>query len=297
MMIMSGAVFPPRIELYQAKMVCWFEKYPNVYALQYQCDDRFRHEEVVEMDRKELAKYRRKVDRYERQMANSSWTDSDGWQHSGGNQPIWTVDEDAETEYDPDDKWDHLYHLMVNSKFAADWWMNEFILHAQDVRHKVTTLDSKLDRDAPIAKGATEHPAGVLQSGINSHAVAQQPKGGGKAAGNERKRPASDAFADRWAREAKALGKGQPADQAGRDRATATAGPRTHSNRKCGGHEICRGFINGVCGDVDANGACGPFTCKAFANLIHACTTCGGTGHDASACSHKAPGAGKKKRR
>ena len=154
-------------------MAFWFDKYPSCYPLQYQCDDRFRHEVVEDMCRLELAKYERKVGR-------------SGWQ--GGWNSSWN-DDDAESTYDPDSKWDHIYYLMVHGAFAINWWLENYVLHAQDVRHKVDSLDSKLDKDAPVAASINEHPMGVLKSGVNSF-NAVQPKGGGKDK-NERKRPAT----------------------------------------------------------------------------------------------------------
>ena len=158
-------------------------QYPSCYALQYQCDDRFRHEVVEDMCRLELAKYERKVGR-------SGWQ-GNAWGARPWNQSNWQGDDDEST-YDPDNKWDHIYYLMVHGAFAINWWLENYVLHAQDVRHKVDTLDSKLDKDAPIAASTNEHPMGVLKTGINSFA-AVQPKGGGKDK-NERKRLATTAF-------------------------------------------------------------------------------------------------------
>ena len=198
---------------------------------------------------------------------------------------MWYSSDDSESTYDPDNKWDHIYWLMVHGAEAINWWYENYVLHAQDIRHRIDTLDSKLDKDAPIAASQSEHPMGVLKSGVNSFGVAQT-KGGGKDK-NERKRPATTAV--------EAYGAEHRAPKAGGGK--PPAGPRTHASKKCGGWEICRGFINGTCSDVDATGSCGPFSCKHHAGCIHACSTCGGTGHEAKDCSFAPAGAGKKQQR
>ena len=89
-LIVLGEVAPPWHEAYVEMQVRFNMLYPNCWALQYQSDDRLRHEEFPEILRTESNRYDRVISR--------------GW---------WpTVEEDS--EFDPEKPWNHIFWLVVH---------------------------------------------------------------------------------------------------------------------------------------------------------------------------------------
>ena len=75
------------------------KNYSTCWALQYQADCRWRHEQTPELHRKESNKYDKRV-------LNGYWPGSSG----------------DESELDPDYPFDLLLWMSVNSERANHWW-------------------------------------------------------------------------------------------------------------------------------------------------------------------------------
>ena len=262
---MANVVTPPRMGVYSNMIVEFNDKFPDCFSLLYQQDDRCRHELIPELLRTE-------TELLEKRMAA-------GW--FPGLTPEKSV-------LNPDYPWDHIYHLLVKGQESKDWWRDTFVHHATEVRHKIITVASTLDGDAPVAHSIAEHPSVVMHvptavqvtHGSMSGLPSRPPQ---QSAAKRRKIDAHHGSPPDI--------RGNPRNQGG-NQATIGA-PRVYAAKKEGGFEICQLYNRGKCNGAARAGACGPHTC-ANADRIHACNICGTAGHPSSDCSQRAPGTGKK---
>lgn len=134
-LIMAKMITPARIAGYFKKMSKLSENYCACWALQYQRDDRLRHEQLPELYRKEYARYDRRVARY--------------GTHGGYG--------DEESQFGPDYPLDHLLWMSANAEVANKWLQENFVWQADKILNKVKTLDEFLDGDAPIATNRENH--------------------------------------------------------------------------------------------------------------------------------------------
>ena len=101
--IMAKMVSPPRISGYYKKMKRLATHYPTCWALQYQADDRWRHEQILELRRKESRRRNKRV-----------------------LQGYWPGFSCEESEFHPDYPFYHLLWMAVNTEKANRWWYDNF---------------------------------------------------------------------------------------------------------------------------------------------------------------------------
>ena len=95
-LIMADMVSPPRIAEFLKMLTTLNNRYPECWPLLYQQIDRWMHEEMTELMRKESGTYEWKVKK-----------GKDVWSHE-------------ESSFDPDYPFDHLFWLSVHSNYATN---------------------------------------------------------------------------------------------------------------------------------------------------------------------------------
>ena len=128
-MIMLGAAIPPVMTAIRKEMQRRWELNRLCWALQYQCDDRVRHEEFPEMLITASEEHNRLVE---------------------ANQEILS-------QFTPNMPWNYVMDIAVTGSEARNWWYREYDQWVIEVKLKAIALRDVIDNDAPVAMSRAEH--------------------------------------------------------------------------------------------------------------------------------------------
>ena len=131
---MAKMVSPPRIGGYFKKMQYLSIGYSSCWPLQYQAGDRWGHEQIPVMHRKESLRHNKRT-----------------------LQGYWPGYACEESEYHPDYPFHHLLWMSVNSEKANRWWYDHFQWPADKIAIRLKSLNDYVECDAPVAKDREDH--------------------------------------------------------------------------------------------------------------------------------------------
>ena len=128
-MIMLRAAIPPTMKAYRKMMQERWELNVMCWALQYQCDDRVRHEEFPEMLITANEEHNKLVQ----------------------------ADREILSNFTPDMPWNYVMDVAVTGSEARNWWYKQYDQRVIEVKLKTISLQSTIDNDAPVALSRVEH--------------------------------------------------------------------------------------------------------------------------------------------